>query len=268
MSDTGSLKTFDSLAAVMPPGIEIHSLLLPDLRFANREEFLYLRKQFVIELALRHHDFFSRKGGNASHFHKRTEDTGFGVPLIHCLDYNNVFCLRAYGAHAIQTLKLWQEWARAVYPHMMQSVASMSESYLLGHTDEPVFYGSSNYIPFNNCIRVDGCFADADRLSDEVASMLQNRLIGNLRTFLKNIGLDDRGMHTIFKLQQYPAEGRSYAALLKDEIIRKTAFEVVVQTNLQLPLFFSLGQNVGYGCGLFERVMKKSQNQVRNIIIF
>jgi len=248
--------------------IPIQSLLLPNLKFANREEFLYLRKQFVIEPALQHYEYFRKNGGNASHFHKRTVDAGFGVPLIHSLDYNNVFCLRAYGAHAVHTLKLWQEWAGESHPHMMRSAATLSESCLLSYTDEPVFYASGNYIPFNNCVRVDGFFADADRLSDEVAPMLQNRLIGNLRTFLKNIGLDDRGMHTIFKLQQYPAERRSYAALLKDEIIRKTAFEVVVQTNLQLPLFFSLGQNVGYGCGLFERVMKKSQNQVRNINIF
>lgn len=248
--------------------IPIQSLLLPNLKFANRKEFLYLRKQFVIEPALQHYEYFRKNGGNASHFHKHSKDVGFGVPLIHTLDYNNMFCLRAYGEQAVKTLEIWQQWIAGLYPHTTKSAVSMSENYSLEKLEESLYYISYNYIPFNNCLKAGNYFVDADRTVQDEENILQKRLIGNLRTFLTNIGLNDRGMDTVFQLLRYPDQSVSYAALLKESMIYKSALQVIVKTNLSLPLLFSLGQNVGYGCGLFEKVMEKSQNQVRNINIF
>lgn len=238
----------------MNPAIPIFTLFLPGLQAINRLEFLDLRQHYIIEPTLHHKMLFAQNGCDATFFHKDSNSQSFGKPLIHIFELYNSFALRAYGEEAVHTLKFWKEWVKHINPAWLRSAVSSEEEFVLIKSSKPLIYESNNYIPFNNCIEVSSFFTDADKPLINPEKALQSRLNGNLRTFLLNIGLDDKGMDTRFDLTAYPVIPNDYLALKTGgNAVWKKAFHVQVVTNLQLPLVFSLGQNTSYGCGCFYR---------------
>lgn len=240
--------------------VPIHTLHLPTLSYRSRSEFLALRQRFVVESALQNSESYLRNGCNASHFHKAGKDTGFGVPLIHIIDKSGLFTLRAYGQEAVRTLQFWRMETERRHPHVFTSSFSQDEMYLLDENQAATTYQSQNYIPFSKCGIADGYFMDLEKTEIDPKSALQSRLIGNLRTFFRNLGVSDNGMDTRFRIMRYPTKAEDYIALYSGgKSIYKKAFALRVETNLLLPHYFSLGQNVGYGCGVFERCFNKTR---------
>ena len=236
--------------------VPIYTLHLPAFRFDNRIEFLDIRQRMIIEPVLRQKSLFLQHGCDATLFHKDSNDPGFGTPLIHVIDKDKLFTLRAYGKEAVKTLQFWKEWTFHTNPAWLTSALICHEEFVLEESLKKMVYRSDNYIPFNKCATIGDYFTDAEKPTAAFKDVFQCRLIGNLRTFLKNIGADDNGMRTRFELLEYPAVGYEYPALKrKGKEIFKKAFKIQIETNILLPLFFSLGQNTAYGCGLFNRVL-------------
>jgi hypothetical protein len=238
------------------PSVPVYTLQLPVLRFDNRVRFLDIRQRQVVEPALRNKALFSENGCDVTLFHKDGDEQKFGTPLIHIMDMQQLFTLRAYGARAVQTLQCWQEWTSKTNPAWLKSAVISREEFALETDAGRAVYETDNYIPFSRCTAIGEYFIDAGKPHADSKQVLQSRLTGNLRTFLNNLGISDRGMNTLFEMQLYPRQPSDYPALKsKGEVIYKKSFHIRVETNLHLPLYFSLGQNVAYGCGIFKRVL-------------
>lgn len=234
--------------------IPIYTLSLPAIIYGSRLDFLDVRQRLIIEPTLSNQELFLKNGANALHFHKDKQQNDFGCPLIHIFDLDGLFTMRAYGNEAAKTLMIWEQWVAHEHPFLLKSRVLSEEFFSLEQLDTIVTYSTTNWVPFSKCEKRDGYFYDAEKPTRDIENVLGKRLMGNLRTFLNNLGISDNGMQTYFSLQEYPQKNADYSALKsRGKSLYKKAFEIKVETNLRLPLIFSLGQNVGYGCGLFRR---------------
>lgn len=237
----------------------IYTLQFPQLILKNRNDFLEFTQKNVVELALKRQEEFQENNLTAEYFHKDKNSSDFVSIRIHSMQRDGLFTLRAYGEQAVESLRFWSMLFMEQNPSYTQHIIENLEHWELELSDKPLSYQSDNWIPFNNCAIKNGCFYDKDQTDRQVETALQSRMTGNLRTFLQNIGIDNSEIETSIVLNKYPTKTKKIIALktkVKGEkrAVYKNCFQVKVRTNVRLPLYFSLGQNVGYGNGVFVRV--------------
>lgn len=238
----------------------IYTLQFPQIELKNRIHFLDFTQKNIIELALNNQTNFLNHDLNAEYFHK-SKHTKEPKPIrIHSLQQNGLLTLRAYGDAAVESLRFWLTLFMDENPNYCNHLIETLEHWQLEPSEKPLYYQSHNWIPFNNCAEKNGCFYDKNKPDKQVETALQSRITGNLRTFLKNIGVDNRKIETSIVLNSYPEKAKNSIALKtkvagSKKSIYKSSFNVKIKTNVVLPTYFSLGQNVGYGNGVFTQVM-------------
>lgn len=238
----------------------IYTLQFPQITLKDRSSFLDFTQKNIIELALKNQTEFLENELTAEYFHKDKKSTDFKPIRIHTLQKDGLLTLRAYGEKAVESLRFWLILFMDEFPNYCEHLIENLEHWELKSSEKPLYYQSYNWIPFNNCTEKNGCFYDKDQAEKQIETALQSRITGNLRTFLQNIGVDNSKLETSIILNNYPNKTKKKMAL-KTKIkgnrksIYKNSFNVKVKTNIILPLYFSLGQNVGYGNGVFTRIM-------------
>lgn len=247
----------------------IYTLQFPTLGKMRRIQFLTFLQRSVVEFAFAHQNTFLANHLTAEFFHQDAQadkrEPQDRVPvLIHALSLNGMFTLRAYKEQACDTLRLWLQLFLNENPEFSQHIVETLEHIKIQETETPVIYKSTNYIPFRDCKTVNGFYANAEKdynqlqnKKDQPHFALQKQLFNNLGTFLFPL---TGNMQRNIELLHYPAPPKRVIALRsknketgKIENIYKQAFTVSVKTNLNLPMVFSMGQNVGYGNGVFIR---------------
>lgn len=236
----------------------IYTLKLPQVKLKNRTDFLNFTQREVIELALKNKQLFLEHDVDAQYFHKDSNAKNRIPVRINAFLNNGLYCLRAYGNEAVDSLRFWFQLFMQQHPEYEEHLAESLEYWTLKLSDKPLYYSSDNWIPFNHCAETNGVFYDGDKQSKNKKNALESRLIGNLRSFLMHIGVDNKAIETHISLEKYPKKYRRELALKTKvngdrKIVYKSAFKVKIKTNVVLPLCFSLGQNVGYGNGVFFR---------------
>ncbi len=238
----------------------IYTLQFPQVELKNRMAFLDFVQQNVIALALKNEASFLENGVSTIYFHKKKQHKGFVPIRIHSIMQNGLFTVRAYGEEAVNSLRFWLPLFLDKFPDYSEHIIENLEHWELKKSEHPLYYQSENWIPFNDCAEKDGCFYDNEYPEQQIATALQSRLTGNLRTFFSSIGIDNSTIDTQIILLEYPEKAQQVIALKtkvngKLKEIPKKSFRVKVKTNVVLPMCFSLGQNVAYGNGIFGRIM-------------
>lgn len=246
----------------------IYTLQFPQIELKNRIAFLNFVQRNVIEFAFRHTDTFVIEGLTPEYFHKNValppRSPEQRIPVhIHSLVLDGVFTLRAYGNKAVKTLQLWSTIFLNENPEYRDHIVEHTERLTIERLDQPLHYVSNNWIPFRDMQVYQGFYADAgtdytlaktEKYQAHFA--LNKQLFNNLGTFLRSHHID---IHRDIALVQYPSPPKQHIALrtkidCKTENIYKQAFSIEIKTHIRLPMIFSLGQNVGYGNGVFRRL--------------
>lgn len=238
--------------------MQIYTLQFPVLGKMNRLQFLNFAQRNVVEYAFKHQDHFKKQGLSAEYFHKdsKTALTEQIPVLIHALEYNNMFTLRAYGEKASETLRFWLHLFAKEHPTITEHLSESLEHLSIKVANQPMFYSSQNWIAINKPAIRNGFYIDLENEKYSPEQVLSKKLSGHLRTFLKYHDAID--VYAEIELIGYPRAVDKILALRsrkgqKVQGIYKQAFSVKIKTNLHLPLYFSLGQNTAYGNGLFIR---------------
>lgn len=237
----------------------IYTLQFPILGKLSRIQFLEFTKKRVVEFAFKHQTHFVKQGLTAEYFHKdKHTPLSKQVPvLIHALNYNNLFTLRAYGEKAADTLRLWLHLFAKQAPDITEHTLEILEHFTPKTIQEPQVYYSKNWIAINKMVIKDGFYTDLENNKYLPNEVLSKKLAGHLRTFLNHLNTESN-LFVEADLLEYPKPPKKIIALKtkvnqKNKNIYKQAFEVSLKTNLQLPLYFSLGQNIAYGNGVFAK---------------
>lgn len=227
----------------------IQTLILPNVQIGTRQAFLKFIKQHIHTFALKRQAEFVDAHCNAEYFHKNKQGTE-KVPLfIHSFLYEQQFALRAYTQAGVDTLSFWYRLFSKAYPELCEQVILKNETCTIDTAHTTQIYESDNWIPYRKCVLKDGFYYNT--FKNEVANF-HNTLLGNLRTFLSLLGFDNTLRFTL-DLKTLQEDQPIVALLDQRKDITKNAFKVTIATNLELPLLFSLGQNVGYGNGVFVK---------------
>ncbi len=246
----------------------IYTLQFPQVELKNRIEFLDFVQKKVMELALKNEEIFLAEGLTPEYFHKnaslppRTPENQ--VPIhIHSILLDGLFTLRAYGEKAVATLQIWSQIFLDENPEYRQHIVKHIENVEIERLEKPIYYTSNNWIAFNRTKVCNGFYIDADidcekamkqtDLKQKPHFALNKQLFNNLRTFLCS---HDIKIHRDIELVLYPSKPKNCLALRTRENGKikkkyKDAFTVKIKTHIRLPMYFSLGQNVAYGNGLF-----------------
>ncbi len=233
----------------------IYTLQFPDFGQVSRKKFLSIVHRYVFTFALQRQDLMAQMGGCAGYFHTQKHDFKTTPILIHSLQKDGIVTLRAYTQKAATTLALWYTLFKEAHPEWCTHVIETTERYTPVQLTKPQQYQSTNWIPYRNVQQQDGQYIDKDR-DREVD--FTSRSIGNMRTFVNNI-YPTTSLQLDVTLTKAPTHHDTVVALIKRKEavltpIHKYAFTVTLTSNISLPLYFSLGQNVSYGNGIFERV--------------
>ncbi len=248
--------------------MQIYTLQFPQIQLKNRIEFLNFAQRCVIEFAFRNEEIFLSQGLTPESFHKNASlpqrSPQNREPVhIHSLMLGGKFALRAYGEEAVATLQLWSQLFLDENPEYRHHIVEHIEHIEIERLGKPLYYVSKNWIPFREMVLLDGYYVNRGVDYSKVKSerdrphfALNKQLFCNLGTFLRSHNVK---IHRDIELVQYPSAPKKCIALRTREngkVINKykDAFTVKIKTHVCLPMYFSLGQNVGYGNGLFVRV--------------
>lgn len=234
----------------------VHTLQFPNFGKLPRRAFLAVVHRHVTTFALQRQEILTQLGGHAGHFHTlKSHPTPVPV-LIHSLQKDGLLTLRAYTQPAISTLLIWHKLFQEAQPEYCSHTIETKEIFTYRQQEKPFFYKSTNWIPYRNLTENGKEYVDKDTGKQADFS---SRLTGNLRTYVKNLGLESPDLHLEVSLKNINPNHKTRTALIKKQEdgllpITKYAFGVTLATNVALPVYFSLGQNVGYGNGVFERI--------------
>lgn len=227
--------------------IPILTIYLTDVPVPTRHAFLKFIKQYVYTFALKRKQLFAEALCNAEHFHKDKQNINKTPLLIHNVLLENKLALRAYTQVGINTLTFWYKLFSKAHPEFCKNVILKNETYKMQSSKVIHSYYSNNWIPYRKCTFKNGFYYNEAK--NEVANF-NDTLIGNLRTFLNILGFDG-ALRFNLRIKTLQKHKPTVALLEKNNDIVKHSFSVVMETNLELPALFSVGQNVGYGNGLF-----------------
>ncbi|MCG8573647.1 MAG: hypothetical protein MI810_02090 [Flavobacteriales bacterium] len=236
--------------------IPIKTIQYQNIPVKTRYLFLKHLQRNVHEFALNRQDQFLATGNTAEHFHKDKQNKSKTPVFIHSLNLNGFFTLRAYTQPAIQTLNQYQQLLQKVKPLWTENCIESIENCQIKETEKPQVYESQNWLPYRDCVVKNGIFYDREK--NKIADF-ENRIKGNVGSFLRTI-LGENPSHAeaakqAVKILQITAQNRTNIALLtQGKEIKKHPFNIQIRINYQLPRFFSLGQNVAFGNGVFKRI--------------
>jgi hypothetical protein len=233
----------------------IYTLQFPDFGQVSRKKFLSIVHRYVFTFALQRQDIIGQLGGYAGYFHTAKNDTTRTPLLIHCLQKEGIVTIRAYTQQAATTLTLWYALFKKAYPEWCTHVITTTETYTAMQLSTPRVYQSTNWIPYRNLQERDGQYIDQDR--DRAVDFV-SRSIGNMRTFVNHL-YPETSLQLEVTLKKIAPQHDTVVALIKRKEgiltpIHKYAFTATLTSNISLPLYFSLGQNVSYGNGIFKRI--------------
>ncbi|SFS79421.1 hypothetical protein [Lutibacter maritimus] len=254
--------------------IPIYTIQFLDISFTNRETFLKFMHDSVIEFVNKHKTEFGNNGINVQYFHNTSKKP---VPsLIHCLTINTIFTIRAYSQTRIDALKYWFVLFKEKHPELCENCIESTEKFQFKlHPTKTFVYTSDNWIPFNACVKTENNFyIDKNKKGVSVVpkDQLKSRLLGNLSQFLESLSINvkeaiqlEEDKYKLFKIEKYPTKHNTTIALTRNEngkIIAKDkiSFKINILTNYELPSYFSIGQNVSYGNGVFIRNNTKTKH--------
>ncbi len=243
----------------------IYTLQFPEITLKSRVKFLHFVQRNVIEFAFKHQVLFLEKGLTAEYFHRNAEipkrKPQERIPIhIHSIVWNGIFSLRAYGEKAVATLQIWSQLFLDENPKYRHHIIEHIEHINIERLEQPMYYVSDNWIPFREMQVYKGFYVEAgtdyshvENEKDQPHFALNKQLFNNLGTFLRSHNIE---IHRDIELVQYPSEPQTHIALrTQKENIYKQAFHVKIKIHIRLPICFSLGQNTGYGNGVFKRII-------------
>jgi hypothetical protein len=239
-----------------PNQVTIHTLQFPDFGQVSRKRFLAIVHRYVFTFALQHQDTIALMGGCADYFHTQKNKPKNVPVLIHSLQKDGLVTLRAYTQKATHTLALWYRLFKEKHPEYCTHVIKTTEMYTPAQLKIPQVYQSTNWIPYRNLQQSDSLYIDKD---NHQPVDFNSRIIGNVRTFTNNIYPATASLHLDIILKKINHPPHTVVALIKrnEDVLTpicKYAFKVTITTNITLPVYFSLGQNVSYGNGIFKRI--------------
>jgi len=250
---------------------KIKTIQLLDITIQNRKAFLFTIKKYVVEFALKKQELFLAMGYDAQYFHKDDQSKEKKpTVLIHSLEKEGFFSIRAYTQKGIDTLNFWFQLFQKEYPKYCINIIQSEEVFEYKIIDKPITYNSINWIPFRNVVQEKGVYLDKDKQEKIDQKLFISRLTANLLTFIGNLSLDTKTIRFNLKLNKVPIKHKSILALQTKEKgtllnVKKYAFQVNFTINVQLPSSFSLGQNVAYGNGVFNRIVERTtKNEKKN----
>jgi hypothetical protein len=237
--------------------VPIKTIQFLDISFKNREAFLDFIKTNVIEFALNKQELFKAMGCNAEHFHKDKQNNTITKTLIHSLVKDNVFTLRAYTQKAIDTLDFWFTLYKKEHKHYVNTIIS-TEQFEYKQLSKPQHYTSYNWAPFRDVVYKNNTYY-IEKNKPITNKDFKNQLFNNLLYgFIQDVlMLDDKTIKVNPTNFDISKNYQSILALKKDIAIKRHVFKTTFSINVQLPSYFSLGQNVGYGLGVFHRDYSK-----------
>ncbi|AMC10199.1 hypothetical protein Lupro_02550 [Lutibacter profundi] len=244
----------------------IKTIQFLDLCFNNREYFLDHIKTEVVEFALNKQELFKAMDCNAEYFHKDKHKTKTVDVLIHSLLINNTLTLRAYTQKAIETLDFWFTLYKKEFPKKCVNVIISTEFFEYKTLNQPQTYTSTNWIPFNNCELKNKTYYNKEKNIKLNNNEFKTQLFANvLYGFIEKLGLDTQTIKLKPSHFTIAPKHKSILALKtkvagKEIKVKKYSFKTTFTSNVQLPSYFSLGQNIGYGNGVFIR-----DNSISNI---
>ncbi|NVK64969.1 MAG: hypothetical protein HWE22_10300 [Flavobacteriales bacterium] len=177
-------------------------------------------------------------------------------PLIHAIEQNGNFALRAYTPTAVQALDFYQELLSEVHPEWTDNCIESVERCSIRESSKPFIYESTNWLPYRDCFVKNGIYYDKEK---NVIANFDNRIQGNLGSFMRSVFSNGEVSTEDIKksvriLQLTPQTRTRPALLIKDREIKKYAFRIQISIPHQLPHLFSLGQNAAFGNGVFRRI--------------
>ncbi len=234
----------------MPNPTPILTLQFADIGFSNRSAFLAFIKKHIVEFALNRQELFLGQGYNAEYFHKDQQSSIEPVPvLIQPFINNGVLALRAYTKNAIDTLLFWQQLFKIENPAWCKNTVTSKENFIFSQLSKPIVYTSNNWIPFRDCKLKENNYYNIDKKAD-----FQSTLIGNYRTLIQNLNIDEGNTKPNIEILKRSQHKSIIALKQKENAVKKYCFQIQFKIYVQMPLIFSLGQNVGYGNGVFKRI--------------
>jgi hypothetical protein len=244
--------------------LNIKTIQYRNLPLKTRYLFLKHLQRNVHEFALNRQDEFPEKNNTAEHFHRDKQKVRnsqsrmknkAGV-LIHALNQNGYFALRAYTPPAMETLNQYHKILSEIHPEWTTNCIESTESCALQPTEKTAVYESLNWLPYRDCTVKNGIFYDTEK--NKIADF-DNRIKGNVASFLRTILGENTPQAEIAKksikiLQIIPQKQTRIALLSKDKEIKKHPFKIQFSIHYQLPTTLSLGQNAAYGNGVFRQI--------------
>ena len=229
---------------------KIKTIQYQSIPIKNRSHFLSHLQKNVHEFALFQQSNFSANNTNAQYFHKDKQSTEKFPVLIHALEIDGLFALRAYTQNGIATLDHYNQLFTKQFPEHHHQYIEINETSPFKQTVKPLIYESQNWIPFRACQQKNGLYYDIE--NDTIANF-ESRLKGNIITFLNRINTNKLTFKT--KLLQIKPNQLITALNANGKPIKKQTFHTKISIDLQLPSIFSIGQNPAFGNGVFKRLI-------------
>jgi len=253
------------------PKIPIYTIQFLDIPFNERDQqidaernlFLDFITKHVFEIALKNQPLFKAVNCDAEYFHDDRDYQNKVPKIINCFIKDEVLTLRAYTKKGIKTLKFWYRLYKEIHPENCENVRFSKESYQFKAEESLLHhYTSNNWIAFDNVK-----FNDKHYFENGKPANFESKLIGHIRTFLEDIGIDNAKFPFKIKLKQIPICHNTLTALKtnKNGAINKVtqlSFDIQFSTNYALPALFSLGRKKAYGNGVFIKKFTKIIGEV------
>lgn len=235
--------------------IPTKTITLPNLHFKEQSDFLsFIYKNIHLFSVKKHKKLFVDMELNTDLIHnKHSINQPLVIPYLH----NGIFNIKAYGKQAIDVLDFWfLLFRKEEVSHCLHYKESLQKENIQ-ISKKTQLYTSNNWIAYNKCTEKNGFYyiAKKDKNQEFVANF-HSTLIGHLRTFFNNLKIEAT-KETPLKTAIINLELSKFEKVLfeKGNYISKHQFHVTLETNWELPSTFSLGQNIGYGNGVFTRIM-------------
>lgn len=235
--------------------IETKKILFPNITIDNKAFFFGFINRYIHRLTYTNKDQFIAENLNVDLIHKSTANAQ--QPYIMPYVSNNMLHIIAYGKQAIKTLDCWLAILQKKQPIMAANYKEILKKEVFFYTEKKHLYTSRNWIAYNNCKLQNGFFYKENKDKQQELANFQSVIIGNVRTFFAQHNIQSNATENPLKISvlKLEANGTKPSLLKKGEPIKKHHFSVLIESQWELPSLFFLGQNVGYGNGVFTRIM-------------
>lgn len=236
----------------MQKAIQTKIITLPNLQFKTQSIFLnFVHQKLHVFTVKTHREKFEEENININLIHNK-----FSIeqPKVTPYILNDFFHIKGYGVKAIEALNYWFQLFQKEHPKECINASKIQKEEILQITNTTQRYVSKNWIAFNKCTHKNGFYYKQYKNQQELANF-HSTIVGHFRTLFN--GLDIKTSKEIplkIKIIHIEQSEQKPALFEKGTSINKYQFSIIIETNWQLPSIFSIGQNIGYGNGIFTRV--------------